>query len=121
MKESQSAYASGNVNVCGVDVGKLDRWPDQLRGVDLDGSEHARDQADQHGGVKNIFSRVLGFFRKSRDAVEADVSQYRDRGTMKHRRRREGGRIVKGPRESGKRVVGGMQNVSECRGENDDD
>ena len=62
MKERQPTDPSGHVHVRGIDVGKRDRRPHELRCVNLDGSENTGDQTHQHGRVKDVLSRVLGFF-----------------------------------------------------------
>ncbi len=56
----------------------------QLRAVNFSRGQKPRNYADQHRSQKNISLGIVHFFRQGRNAVEPDVGEHRDRGTVKH-------------------------------------
>ena len=64
VEEEEASNASSDVDVSGINIRKLRRGPNQLRGVDLDRRQNAGDQAHQYGGIQNVFLRILGFLRE---------------------------------------------------------
>src|SRR5271163_4335999 len=70
-------------------------WTQQLRAINFSRCQESSDDADQHSRQENIAPRIIHLFRQSRNAVEADVSQYSNRGAVKHAVDRESLWIVK--------------------------
>ena len=113
-KQPGAAGLSCDVHERCVHVGKASPVPpDELRQIHQDRRQHAGNQAREYRRKQDIPLRVLDFLRQSRDAVEADVGQARDRGAGQDGGQREGLRIVERPNEV--RLGGsGRKQVAEC-------
>src|SRR5580658_696831 len=86
---------------------------EQLRPVDLGGSQISRNDADQHCRQKNVALRILHFFRQRRDAIESDIGEHRHRGSTKDAADSESLWVVEWPQKVHLRKLRQMKNVAD--------